>query len=127
MAIRTELSLRLSNSPGSISRACATLSDARVNILALNVESSGVMRVVVDNPVHAAGALTEQHYKVDSKDVLYVIVPNQPGAGQKLAQIIAAAGVNVDYMYGSAVESTSMAAIVIGVADALRAATAAGV
>ena len=127
MAIRTELSLRLSNSPGSIARACATLSDSRVNILALSVESSGLMRIVVDNPVHAAGALTEQHYKVDSQDVLYVVVPNEPGAGQKLARVIASAGVNVDYMYGSAVEGTPMAAIVIGVADPLRAATAAGV
>lgn len=127
MAIRTELSLRLSNSPGSIARACATLSQSRVNILALSVESTGLLRVVVDNPIHAAGALREQHYTVDLREVLYVVVPNEPGAGQKLAKLIADAGVNVDYLYGSAVEGGSMAAIVIGVADAARASAAAGV
>lgn len=127
MAIRTELSLRLSNSPGSIARACSTLSESRVNILALSVESSGILRVVVDNPIHAAGALREQHYTVEQREVLYVVVPNEPGAGRKLAKLIADADVNIDYLYGSAVEGGFMAAIVIGVADAARASAAAGV
>src|SRR6266498_3390632 len=56
--IRTELSLRLPNSPGALAGVCRLLADERVNILALALESSGQLRMVVDNHVHAAGAQT---------------------------------------------------------------------
>ncbi len=55
MAIRTELSLRLQNSPGALSHICQHLSEGRVNILALNLEAGGTLRLVVDNPLHADG------------------------------------------------------------------------
>ena len=41
MAIRTELNLRLPNSPGALAGVCRLLSDERVNILAMALESAG--------------------------------------------------------------------------------------
>ena len=38
MAIRTELNLRLPNSPGALAAVCRALADERVNIVALAVE-----------------------------------------------------------------------------------------
>ena len=55
MAIRTELTLRLENTPGALARVCQALGDEKVNVLAMNLESSGVLHLVPDNPVHAAG------------------------------------------------------------------------
>jgi hypothetical protein len=127
MAIRTELVVRLQNSPGAVSRLCAVLAEARINVLAMSVEATGFLRAVVDNPIHAAGALRDQHYTVEERDVLYVTLPNEPGAGGKIARLIADAGVNIDYLYGSVVEGQPQAAVVIGVGDAARAAAAAGV
>ncbi|MBI4487088.1 MAG: ACT domain-containing protein, partial [Acidobacteria bacterium] len=49
MAIRTELNLRLPNSPGALAGVCRLLSDERVNVLAMALESSGQLRLVVDN------------------------------------------------------------------------------
>jgi hypothetical protein len=126
MAIRKELSLRLPNSPGALGRVCDVLSEARVNILALQLESSGRLRLVVDNPLHAAGTLRERQHQVEERDVLYVLLPNVPGALVGSARLLADAGVNVEYAYGGAVESTAMAAAVFGVADAQRAAAASG-
>lgn len=126
MAIRTELSLRLANSPGALARLCDDLSGAHVNVLALHLEGSGRLRLVVDNPLHAAAALREQDYQVEQRDVLYVTLPNTPGGGAAVAKLLASAGVNVDYAYGAGVEGASMAAVVIGVADAARAAAASG-
>ena len=40
MAIRTELNLRLPNSPGALAAVCRALSDERVNIVGLSVEPS---------------------------------------------------------------------------------------
>jgi hypothetical protein len=126
MAIRTELSLRLPNSPGALGRACDALSEARVSILGLHLESSGRLRLVVDNPLQGAGALREHHYQVEEREVLYVLLPNTPGSLAASARLLADAGVNVEYAYGGVVEGTAMAAAVFGVTDAQRAAAAAG-
>lgn len=127
MAIRTELSLRLQNSPGALDRVCQCLTDERVNILALTVESAGVLRMVVDNPLHAAGTLEEREYAVEQREVLFVQLPNDPGALERAARMLANADVNVEYAYGSVLEDQVMTAIVVGVEDAQRASMAAGV
>lgn len=126
MAIRTELSLRLPNSPGALGRVCTVLSDEHVGIVALHLESSGRLRLIVDNPLHAAGVLRDRHHEVEEREVLYVLLPNRPGALAGHARLLLDAGVNVEYAYGSAVEGAAQAAAVFGVGDARRAATAAG-
>ena len=127
MAIRTELSLRLQNSPGALDRVCQCLTDERVNILALTVEAGGTLRVVVDNPLHASGTLEERDYSVEQRDVLFVQLPNDPGALEQAARMLANADVNVEYAYGSVLEDQALTAVVVGVEDAQRAATAAGI
>ena len=127
MAIRTELSLRLQNSPGALNRVCQCLVDARVNILALTVEAGGTLRMVVDNPLHAAGTLEERQYSVEQRDVLFVQLSNDPGALEQTARMLASADVNVEYTYGSVFEDQVMSAIVVGVEDAQRASMAAGI
>ena len=127
MAIRTELSLRLQNSPGALNQVCQCLVDARVNILALTVEAGGTLRMVVDNPLHAAGTLEERQYSVEQRDVLFVQLSNDPGALEQTARMLASADVNVEYTYGSVFEDQVMSAIVVGVEDAQRASMAAGI
>ena len=126
MAIRTELSVRLPNSPGALGRVCRILGDERVNVFALTVERGGTLRMVVDNPLRAAGALADREYTVEERNVLFLSLPNAPGALGHAAGLLAAADVNVEYAYASALESRSRAAVVIGVEDAERAATASG-
>ena len=127
MVIRTELSLRLQNSPGALNQVCQCLVDARVNILALTVEAGGTLRMVVDNPLHAAGTLEERQYSVEQRDVLFVQLSNDPGALEQTARMLASADVNVEYTYGSVFEDQVMSAIVVGVEDAQRASMAAGI
>jgi hypothetical protein len=127
MAIRTEISLRLQNSPGALARVCQHLSDERVNILALCVEGGGMLRMLVDNPLHAAGILKSSEHLVEERDVLVIQLPNDPRALGRAARLLADAGVNVEYAYGSVAEDHTMAAVVVGVEKAQRAAMAAGV
>jgi hypothetical protein len=54
-------------------------------------------------------------------------MPNDPGALGRAAKLLADAGVNVEYLYSTAVEGHPMAAVVIGVPDALKASSAAGI
>jgi len=126
MAIRTELSLRLPNSPGALAHLCELLIGSRLNLLAMHLESSGRLRFVVDNPLHAAFTLREANHQVEEREVLFAQVPNSPGALARMARRLADSGVNVEYAYASAVEDAPMTAVVFGVTDAQRAATAAG-
>lgn len=127
MAIRTELNLRLPNSAGALASVCRLLSDERVNVLAMALETGGHLRLVVDNHVHAGAVLREHHHQVTERDVIVMGLPNAPGALASALRLVADASVNVEYAYGGAAEGSPMATVVLGVDDAARAAAAAGV
>src|SRR6058998_842651 len=109
--IRTELSLRLPNTPGALADVCRLLSDERVNILAMTLEPAGQLRLVVDNHVHAAGVLREHHHQVSERDVIVTSVPNTPGALAPALRLVADANVNVEYAYGGGAEGGITATI----------------
>jgi len=127
MAIQRELTVRLANSPGTLGRVAQVLGDERINMLAMSVDPTGALRMVVDNPLHAAGSLREQHYQVEERDVLYATMPNEPGSLGKVVKMLAEAGINLDYAYASGIDRMPMVAVVLGVADAQRASAATGI
>ncbi len=127
MAIRTELTLRLQNTPGALAKVCQIIADERVDIVALNLAGPLLLRLVVDNPVHAAETLREHNYHVEEREVLFTTAANNPGSILRLTRLIAEAGINVEYLYATTLDGQMMASIVVGVPDAARAASAAGI
>ena len=127
MAIRTELNLRLANSPGALAGVCRLLSDERVNILAMSLDGSGQLRMVVDNHVHGGAVLREHHHQVSERDVIVIALPNTPGGLAAILRLVGDANVNLDYAYGGAAEGSATASVVIGVDDPSRVAASAGV
>ena len=127
MAIRPELTVRLPNSPGELAGVCRLLAQEGVNIIAMTLESGGLLRLVLDNHVRGAGALRSQHHAVSERPVIVATVASGPGALAPLLAIVADAGVNIDYAYGSTADGKAGAAVVLGVQDAQRAAAAAGI
>jgi hypothetical protein len=127
MAIRTELNVRLPNSPGALEGVCALLAGEHVNILAMALEGTGQLRLVVDNHVHAAAVLREHHHQVVERDVIVIGIANTPGSLAPPLRLMVDAGVNVEYAYGGGSDQSPTAAIVLGVEDAQRASAAAGV
>src|SRR3989441_7567096 len=105
MAIRTELSLRLPNTPGALAGVCRLLSDERVNIVAMTLESSGQLRLVVDNHVHGGAVLREHHHQVTERDVIVTTVPNTPGALAPALRLVSDANVNIEYAYSGAADT----------------------
>jgi hypothetical protein len=125
--IRIELSLRLANSPGALAGVCRLLSDERVNVQAMGMETGGPLRLIVDNHVHAAAVLRDHHHQVSERSVIVTAVPNTPGALAPALRMVSDAGINIEYAYGGGSEGSPTATIVIGVDDAERASAAAGV
>jgi hypothetical protein len=126
MAIQREITVRLANSPGTLARVAQVLGAEHINMLALMVEPSGALRMVVDNPLHAASMLREQHYQVEERDVLYTTMPNEPGSLGRALKLLADNGINVDYAYASGIDRLPMVGVVIGVTDAPKASYATG-
>lgn len=124
---RTELNLRLPNSPGALAGVCRLLSNERVNVLAMVLEAGGQLRLVVDNHVHGAAILREHHHVVSERDVIVTTVSNTPGALAQPLRLVSEANVNVEYAYGGGPEAGPTATIVLGVDNAQRAAAAAGI
>ena len=80
MAVSTEFSLRLPNSPGALAAICNVLAEERVSIQAFVLGVDGVVRFVVDNPVRTEGALRAQGQQYRTREVLVVSVGHTPGA-----------------------------------------------
>jgi hypothetical protein len=127
MAIRTELNLRLPNSPGALGGVCRLLDAERVNILAMALDGTGQLRIVVDNHVHGAAVLREHHHQVTEREVVVCSLPNTAGALAGPLRLVTEAGVNVEYAYGGSAEGNATASVVLGVDDAMRASAAAGI
>jgi hypothetical protein len=127
MAIRTELNLRLPNSPGALAGVCGLLSTERVNILAMTLEAGGQLRMVVDNHVHGGAVLREHHHQVTERNVIVLALPQSAGSLAPALRMVRDASVNVEYVYGGAAEGSASASVVLGVDDAERASAAAGV
>ena len=127
MAIRSELTVRLQNSPGALRRICQILGEERVNIIAVSVETAGRLRILADNPLRAVNALKTHNYAVQSQDVLFLELSHSPGSLGEITQLLAKADVNIDYIYAAGSENRKNAVVDIGVEDVVRAATLVGI
>jgi len=120
----TQLSVCLENKPGTAAKMGDVLRRAKVNILAISVVDTAevcVIRLIVDNTAKAGMALTRAGMKPLRQPVLVLELPNEVGALADATATLAKAGVNINYLYGSAPRGTEEAMLVLGVDD-LRAA-----
>ena len=75
----SQLTVFLENEKGRLAAACRAVSDAGINMHALNLADTsdfGVVRMLTDTPEAAAEALREQGYRATVTPVLAVRVPN---------------------------------------------------
>jgi len=124
MPIRTELRLRLPNSPGALARVMGILARERVRIIALSLEPSGTARLVIDNAGRAASVLSKHHVHADARDVLCTVM--DPQSVVPLLTTAAGADLNLEYAYASSLDAQGSMALVLAFEDTARAAAAVG-
>ncbi len=117
--------MTLENKPGQLAKAAAALARAKVNIQAISVvdaEELGIIRMVTSSNAKARAALKRAGMAVVQSPVLVAKLPNEPGALASAARKLAAAKVNIEYIYGSAARRGEASTIVLAVSDIARAA-----
>jgi len=128
MAVRCEqveqISIFLENRPGILADLCAHLSDHQVNIRAITVldnTDSGTVRLVADDPQRARQVLDEAGVNYVTRPCLALEMPNDPGGFAQIARTLSLAGINIDYIYASALPGNPAALGIFHVSDPARA------
>lgn len=125
MAKVKQLTVACENRPGTLAHVARVLGDAKVNILAMQVSTSGAegwVRLVVENVNKAKKALEGSGLTYTEEDVLQVELPNVPGALGSFASKLAAKDINITAAYQTAVKGSKKASVVFGVSDLEKAA-----
>lgn len=115
-----ELSILCEDRPGTLSHVAKLLGDAKVNILAMSCAPSGMqgaVRVIVDDVARAKRILDREHLSFTEHDVLYVELPNVPGALANFSGKLAAQNINVTTAYETATKGSKKAIIIFRVSD----------
>lgn len=114
-----QLSIFLENRTGRLLEVTGILKDADVNIRALAMAESaefGILRLVVDNPAKAKAAITSGGFIINEQSVFAVKVEDAPGSFYNVVNILAEAGINIDYTYAF-VGDSSKAILIFKVPD----------
>lgn len=98
----SQLSVFLENKSGRLADVTRTLANASINIRALSIADTidyGLLRLIVNDPLRAKAALTADGFTVALTEVLAIEVPDKPGGLASIIDILAEAGINIEYMY----------------------------
>ena len=98
----SQLSVFIENKSGRLADVTRALADADINIRALSIADTidyGLLRLIVNDPVAARNALSSAGFTVTLTDVLAIEVPDKPGGLAGIIDILAGAGINIEYMY----------------------------
>ncbi len=132
MSIR-QVSVFLENRPGTLADTLKTLTDANVELRALSIADTtdfGIMRFIADDNRKAAFALSEKGHICSVTEVVAACADDRPGGMAAVISILAAANINVEYVYAFVAPKKDHAWVVLRVNDAEKAEatlTAAGV
>lgn len=110
------LSIFIENKPGKLNRISEILAQEKINIRAYMIAGAGtfgVLKVLVDKPGQAAQLLCARGLAVARKQIVIAILPDVPGALNKLLSSLSANGINVTDSYGFLLHSGKSAAVVI--------------
>lgn len=98
----TQLAVFLANRPGALARVCDALAKAEINVNALATSDTvdhTVVRMVVSDPTKALMLLGEAGVLALETEVLMIETTNQPGVLATIAERLANAEVNIEYVY----------------------------
>lgn len=98
----SQLSVFIENKSGRLADVTRSLADNSINIRALSIADTidyGLLRMIVNDPAAAKASLSKAGFTVALTEVLAIEVPDRPGGLAGIIDILAEAGINIEYMY----------------------------
>ena len=115
-----QISVFLENKPGQLAELTRALSDNEISLRALSIADTrdyGIARLMVDDPYKTALVLKEGGWVSKMTPVLAVQMPDEPGALEKILDILAKAEVDLEYVYAFLSHKINSACLVVRAAD----------
>ena len=104
-----QLSITLDNKVGLLADVTGAVAAAKVNVTAMcayEMDKKGTFWLMTDGNAKAKKALIKLGGQVGEDDVVLVEMPDKAGELKKVADKVAAAGIDVHYMYATAGSKT---------------------
>ncbi len=124
MRIVEQLSLFIANKPGTLAEVCDALAEARVNIYGLTISDTvdhAVVRMVVSDTRTALAVFEARGTLVLDSDVLMIENDNKPGSLSRVASILSAHKINIDYAYLASMPTARKGLLILRVPDPKKA------
>jgi len=118
----TELFVVVDNRPGSLADLLGHLGREKVNIEAIGLFQD-IAKISVSDVDRAMKTLVGGNYQVERREVLRLDLDNKPGSFAFVAGRLGAAGINIDYCYGTVGKGQKNASVILDVEDVDRALT----
>jgi hypothetical protein len=123
-SVGRQITVALENQPGQLAKVCALLIENAISINAIcvidNVEQ-GVIRLMVSDPARCKAALKSRGFYAIESDILVIDLTDRPGKLAQIAGRLAAANINIDYVYGSVELEGSPIRLILKASDHVRA------
>ena len=97
-----QISVFVENKPGKLFELTKFIAEKNINMRALEVADAsdyGIIRFIVDDPFAMLNALKENDWVCNLTKVIGVKIPDEPGSLAKVSNILADAGISVEYCY----------------------------
>ncbi len=118
--IKTQLTVAIENTPGTIAALTDTLANHEVSLNALTVteiNAQGRFRFTACDPVAAKRSLEAGGYTVEIDEVLSIRLKDSKGKLAFLTRAFSDGGVNIDYMYASVDEAGAGSRLILKVSN----------
>lgn len=118
MAIQ-QISVFVENKQGKLVETVKTLAENDINIRAMSIADTkdfGILRMITSDNAKTKQVLSDDTV-VNTTDVIAVKMADRPGALYKVIDILAKAGVNIEYMYAFTASDALGAYVVFRVDD----------
>ena len=115
-----QISVFIENRRGRLREVTDVLWKNDINIRALSLADTsdyGVLRLIVDKPHAAHGALKKANFMVSETDVIAVEVEDKPGGLSQVLAILDNKGIDVEYMYAFVEKSSDNAVNIFRIDD----------
>jgi len=119
-----QLAIFIANKPGTLAEVCDALAHDRINIYGLNVSDTvdhAVVRLVVSDTRKAMALFEARGTLVVESDVLMVENDNKPGSLSRIARVLSAHKINIEYAYLASMPSAKKGLLILRVSDPKKA------
>jgi hypothetical protein len=115
---KVQYTVVIKNAPGELHRLTEALARADINILGVSAGALGdvsCVRFIVEKNQDVGRALGGLGVSVFESPAYCVLLPNRPGELARLTKALAAAGVNIETLYGAGVEENGLSRVILAI------------